>query len=243
MSMDPNRWLKTLPNVKMEDEKTSSSLDADKWMNTIPKKNTNNRFKIYSIVMTFFIVGLVLVPTIKNKTRNLQKEINSLQSSINNLKLDLHQSYLDHEVITSPENISRLAKEHLGTEYKNYNISQIKHITEKPLIQNQTKIIDKDENTLKKVTKQTGKKIKLKVAKKIEQKKVELRKLQELYHTPEKLPQEIKQQVAKKITKTKNDIKELYNNPKESVTVGRAQRWAAIQVVKAFLGIPIIPGE
>jgi len=232
--MDPNRWLKTLPNVKTEEDKTASSLDGDKWISTIPKKKTNNRLKVYSIVMTFFVVGLVLVPTIKNKSRNLQKEINNLQSSINDLKFDLHQSYLDHEVITSPENISRLAKEYLGTEYINYNKSQIKHITQK---------IEKKEVDLKKITEKKRKKIKLQVAKKIEEKKVELQKLKELYRKPEEIPKELKQQIAKKITKTKNEIKELYNNPKETITVERAQRWAVMQIVKVFLGMPIIPGE
>ena len=41
----------------------------------------------------------------------LEKVINDLQASINNLKTDLNFTTLDYEVITSPENLAKLAKE------------------------------------------------------------------------------------------------------------------------------------
>ena len=72
---------------------------------------------------------------------------------------------------------------------------------------------------------------------------MELKKLQEIYSEPEKLPEEIKIQVAKKIKNKKAEIKQLYSNPKDTINTTKIQKWAVVQVVKVFLGIPIIPGK
>ena len=88
-----------------------------------------------------------------------------------------------------------------------------------------------------------SKKIKLKIVKKIEKKKTEIMKLQQLYSQPQSLPSEIKVQVAKKIKEKKTELKKLYNSPKEIITLEKAQTWAAVQVVKVFFCIPIVPGE
>ena len=40
----------------------------------------------------FFVICLALVSVIKNKTRNLQKEINNLHASINQIEIDLHNA-------------------------------------------------------------------------------------------------------------------------------------------------------
>ena len=77
----------------------------------------------------------------------------------------------------------------------------------------------------------------------IEQKKTELKKLQEMYSEPEKLPEEIKITVAKRIENTKSDLKKLYSDPKGSIMSAKTQKWVVMQVVKVFLGIPIIPGK
>ena len=67
--------------------------------------------------------------------------------------------------------------------------------------------------------------------------------MEELYKNPKKIPTEVKSKIAMKIEKTKNQLKELYNSPGEIITEDKVQRWAAIQVFKAFLGIPVIPGK
>ena len=232
--MDHSKWTDTLPNSNKSVKNESYSLDPNRWTSTIPQKKTNNHIKKYSLTLAVFIFGLVVVSTTKNVTRSLEKEIGSLQASVNKLSFDLHQSSLDYEVITSPENISRLAKEYLETELVSYKKNQIKNLDEE------------SKNLIKSEKKKKNKKfpkVKAEISKRIEQKRVELAKLEELYSKPEKLPNELKLQLANKINKTKTDLKKLYTNPKESINIKKIQQWGAVQVVKAFLGIPIIPGK
>ena len=189
-----------------------------------------------------FVVGLIFVSVIKNETRNLQKEINNLQTSINVLKDNLHNATLDHQFITSPENISLLANEYLENDFIHYKKSQIIELNNKIKT---FSISKKDNDVLNqgKSKKNLSDKLRLEVAKKIEKKRVELKKLKEIYSRPEKLPGEIKVKVAQKVQKTKTDLKNLYSDPKDAVDSKKIQRWAVIQVVKAFFGMPIIPGK
>ena len=39
------------------------------------------------------------------------------------------------------------------------------------------------------------------------------------------------------------EINQLVNQPEQIITAKRLQKWAGIQVVKVFLGMPIIPGK
>jgi len=223
-----NKWISSLPKINNKFDEKANQLDNYRWENTIAKKNTKKNtygsVKKYSSIAILFVCGLLLVSAVKNETRNLQKEINNLKASINLIEFNLDQATLDNEVITSPENISQLAKEYLDTDFIFYNKSQIKSLSKKD-----------DENAI------TG--IKSKVAKKIKEKKNELKKLQALYSKPEKIPEEIKTTVAKKIEEKKAELKNLYKSPKDAITHKKAQKWAAIQVVKVFLGIPIVPGK
>ena len=123
--IDSNRWLDTLPNKKINFDQEYHRINSEKLINTFPKKDTNSVMKKYSVLTILFVAGLILVSIIKNETRELQREINNLKASIRILSLDLHQETLDHEVITSPENISNLAKEYLEYDLNYYKISQI----------------------------------------------------------------------------------------------------------------------
>ena len=129
------RWIGTLPVIKNKDsDHNTFSTNPNKWTDTIPtipKQKTKNGIKKFSLTLVLFVIGLILVSTIKNKTRNLQKEINDLQASISDLETDLHKATLDYEVITSPENISQLAEKYLETELVYYKKSQIKKLHEK----------------------------------------------------------------------------------------------------------------
>jgi len=247
MSTDPNRWIKTLPFSNATSNQEKYKLDASKWVNTLPKKDDDililsntihstsktNSGKKYSLTVIGFVVGLILVSVIKNETRNLQKEIINLQASINTLKLGLHQNTLEYEVITSPENISRLAKEYLESGFIYYKKSQIKQLNkkEKTLV-----------NLEEKKNKVKFDKTRLIVAKKIEITKTKLRKLQELYSEPKKLPDQMRIQVANTIETKKNELEKLRSDP-YGYLKSKTRKWAGIQIVKVFLGIPIVPGR
>ena len=128
MNLNPKKWLNTLPNVNIETNQEEYKLDNQRWVDTIHKRKKDNSIQKYSLVTILFVVGLIFVSVIKNETRNLQKEIDKLEATINIIKFDLHQTTLDHEVITSPENISRLAKEYLESDLVFYKKSQIKQM-------------------------------------------------------------------------------------------------------------------
>jgi len=85
--------------------------------------------------------------------------------------------------------------------------------------------------------------MKLVIKKKIEKKKTEIRKLQELYSKPESIPGEVKTQIASKIKEKKIELKNLYSSPKKIITLEKTWKWATVQIAKLFLGIPIVPGK
>jgi len=243
MKINSNKWIKTLAMVKSNsDNEDKYNLNSEKWIDTLPRENPRekrfNPIKNYSITAILFVCGLMFVSVIKNETRDLQKNINIFQKSINNLKVDLHQETLDHEIITSPENLALLAEEHLELNFTSYKKSQIKELKyEKAYIKKENK------NNIKNSDKKLTAVLKENIAKKIKKKKVELEKLKEIYSNPKEIPDEIKMTLAKRIEKKKMEIYHLYKNPSESITMEKAQRWALFQVAKLFLGIPIVPGK
>ena len=225
--INSEQWRKTVPGANLEKDSRDYNLDPEKWLNTLPKKNKKSFSKNFSITLVIFIVGLIFVSVIKNKTRSLQKEINDLQASISSLKIDLHLSTLDYEVITSPENLSKLAKKHLEFEMSPYKKSQIKNLYgEKNLFSKKKEIKNTNESSI----------AKFEIAKKI-------KKIKKFYSEPEKIPEEVKVTVAIKFEEKKEALKKAYHNPKETITMEKIQRWGAFQIVKAFLGIPVIPGK
>ena len=249
MSVDPNRWINTIPFISAKFNKEKYKLDPSKWINTLPKEENNililsntinsnpksNSSKKYSLTIIGFVIGLILVSVFKNETKNLEKEISNLLASINTLKIDLHQATLDHEVITSPENISRLAKKYLESDLASYKKSQIKLLNKKEEIS-----IKPEKTEFDKSLQKTAK------DKKSKAKKTELVKLQELYSKPEEIPKELRVQVVRKIkTKRKelNELKRIYSEPESIFKSKKIQKWAGFQVVKVFLGMPIIPGK
>jgi len=245
--INKDKWISSLPKINTELSQTINQLNHDKWINTIPKKNTYNSvkkysLKKYSLMTTLFICGLLFVSAVKNETRNLQKEINNLKASINVIKSNLHQTILDNEVITSPENISLLAKEYLNIDLVSYKKSQIKKLNRENETFTQVNKIKK-EKTNKKRFKNLQVNIKTQVAKRIEKKKTEIRKVQELYSNPQSIPDEIKTKVALTIEEKKVELKNMYSKPKDIFTLERVGRWSVIQVVKLFFGMPIMPGR
>ena len=49
--------------------------------------------------------------------------------------------------------------------------------------------------------------------------------------------------VAKQIKKKKSELKGIYDSPKDSLSLKKVGTWSVVQVVKVFLGIPIVPGR
>ena len=243
--INQDKWIDSLPKTNIKFNEDPNQLDHYRWVNTIPKKKTYNAVRKYSAIRKYsavrkysfmavlFVCGLLFVSVVKNETRNLEKVINSLRASNNVIKFNLDQAILDNEVIISPENISRLAKEYLDTDFISYKQSQIRQLNG-----NKTTIAK-----LKKENNNLSKKIKLRITKRIKIKKTEMIKLQELYYNPKSIPKEIKAQVAIQIEEKKNEIRNIYSAPKDIFTLVRVGRWSMIQVVKLFLGMPIIPGR
>jgi len=236
--INKDKWLNSLPNVNKKQDQELLQIDNNKWLNTIPKNNTFNSVKKYSFLTIIFVCGLIFVSIVKNQTRNLEKEISYLKASISLIEFNLNQANLDYQVITSPENISKLAKEYLNGDLVYYKKSQIKNLSKNDIILKEKK---KKNNT--KILSSLPDNVKKQVVTKIQKKKKEIAKLQELYNDPKSIPEEVKTKVAKQIEKKKFELKNLYESPKEVVTLKRVGKWGVVQVVKVVLGMPIIPGR
>ena len=236
------KWIHTLPQQNIKSSESKEQLDYYRWTKTISKKNNYNSAKMYSAVAFLFIFGLFFVSVVKNQTRNLEKEINFLKTEISGIEFNLNQSLLDNEVITSPANISRLAKEYLGTDLVFYKKKQI--INSENHSETIAKITSLNKkNMYKKKVKKLSGNVKYKVAKKIEDKKAEIKKLQELYNNPKSIPREIRTEVGRQIKEKKSTLKTLYDTPNKIFSAERIGRWTIVQVAKVFLGMPVIPGR
>ena len=64
-----------------------------------------------------------------------------------------------------------------------------------------------------------------------------------MYNDPRSIPDEVKTKVAKQIEKKKFELKNLYESPKEVITMQSIGKWSLVQVVKLALGMPVIPGR
>ena len=229
--INSDQWKNTLPGANVDNNSKNYDLDPKKWLNTLPKNNKKSLAKSFSITLAIFFIGLIFVSVIKNKTRSLEKEINDLQASINNLKIDLNLTTLDYEVITSPENLAAMAREHLEFELRSYKKSQIRNLKSQEKLMSKANVIESQSLALM---------AKSKIKKKY---KKNVKKMKELYNEPETIPTELKMGVTNKIKRKKENIKKIYQDPKEFLTKEKLQRWGTIQIVKAFLGIPIVPGK
>ena len=208
------------------------NFNSDLVISATPIKSKKYTLENYSLIVVLFIVALMIVSVIKNETRNLQKEINVFKNSINNLKVDLHQESLDYEIITSPENLTILAKEYLEVNLVPYKRPQIQELKK-------AKAYIKKENKNKNLKTE----IKENVFKTIKKRKVELAKLKKIYSNPKDIPTEMRLVLGRKIETKKNEIKRFYENPKGTIGKEKLKKWLIVQVAKLFVGIPIVPGK
>ena len=247
--INQHKWIKSLPKTNIKFNEEENQADHSRWLNTIPQKNTynstaNSTAWKYSLGAVLFVCGLLFVSALKNETRNLEKEIVNLRASNKVIKFNLDQAILDNEVITSPENISRLAKEYLNTDLIPYKKPQLRQLYGDAEIIGK---LNKNNNILtaklNKKNNYLSTKIKLVIKEKIEKKKTEIRKLQDLYSKPKSIPAEVKTQIASKIKEKKIELKNFYSSPKITITSEKARNWVVIQVAKLFLGMPFVPGK
>ena len=236
--INQDKWLDSISKTIIKFNEEENQVDHYRWVNTIPKKNTYNSVKKYSLITIMFVCGLLFVSFVKNQTRNLEKEINYLKASISLIEFNLSQAILDNEVITSPENISKLAKEYLNGDLTFYKKSQIKNLNS-----NNQSLEERNIKNKRKILNNFPENVKNQITMKIKKKKEEIKKLQELYNDPKSIPGEIKTKVAKQIQEKKFELKSLYKSPKDTITLGRVGKWGMVQVVKVVLGMPIIPGR
>ena len=179
---------------------------------------------------------MLFVSIVKNETRDLEKEISNLEASIGSLKFDFDQETLDYEVLNSPENIANLAKEYLDDNFVTYTKSQI--IEPNKGIDFSVKI-NESIKTEQNVSLKNN--VKSKVIKNLNKKKSDIKKIKSFYDNPRSIPTKVKSKVSKKIEYAKLDLKNLYSSPQEVITLEKAKKWGAFQIVKAFLGIPFNP--
>jgi hypothetical protein len=228
--INSDKWIKTLTKTNTTNQ-DKYELDSQVWINTIPNQNPKKSFLKYSFVSILFITSLTLVMFVKNETRNLEKDLINLKASINKLKFNVHYGVLDYNVLSSPENISILAKQHLDLNLINYKKLQIQKIGEK---EKKLTLLKDNNNYTDNVRKHLVKTYYLK--------KNKIEEIKDVYTKPKELSYYIKSKTKEKIKNSKEQLKAVYDNP-DILISKKAQRWAAFQVVKAFLGIPVLPGR
>ncbi len=85
------------------------------------------------IVIILFIVifGTVCVSYIKNKTRDIEKEILKLNQEQADLLEKLRNEKLENNYLASPERVKKLAKLHLSPDYIEMDKNNFRYFNEK----------------------------------------------------------------------------------------------------------------
>ena len=83
------------------------------------------------IILFIVIFGTVCVSYIKNKTRDVEKEILKLKEEQENLVEKLKNEKLENNYLTSPERVKKLAKLHLSPDYIEMDKNNFRYLNEK----------------------------------------------------------------------------------------------------------------
>jgi hypothetical protein len=165
------------------------------------------------LILITLISGLIFTSLVKNKTRLLEKDLLYLDNEINSLISILSEANLDFQYLTTPNNVSFLAKNFLDENFVYYKKSQIKESikAEKDLV-----ILKKltNDNAFKQSSREKSVNKKSNIAKRIDNSQL---------------------LIAKRIDKKEP------KRSKKIVSSKKVQQWAGIQIIKALLGIPTIP--
>ena len=84
--------------------------------------------KKYIFLIIFFIFGAFSISTIKNATRDIEKEIKNVNEKIGDLNSEIYESKLDYNFLSSPENILTLYENNFDQELTFYNAKQFLYI-------------------------------------------------------------------------------------------------------------------
>ena len=86
--------------------------------------------KKISIVLFIIIFGTICVSYIKNKTRDLEKEILKLKQEQTDLVEKLKNEKLENNYLSAPERVKKLAKIHLSQDYIEMDKTNFKYLNE-----------------------------------------------------------------------------------------------------------------
>ncbi|MEY3825118.1 MAG: hypothetical protein RLZZ13_1093 [Pseudomonadota bacterium] len=84
-----------------------------------------------AIILFIVIFGTVCVSYIKNKTRDVEKEILKLKEEQENLVEKLKNEKLENNYLASPERVKKLAKLHLSQDYIEMDKNNFRYLNEK----------------------------------------------------------------------------------------------------------------
>ena len=83
------------------------------------------------IVVSIIVFGTIFVSYIKNKTRDLEKEILKLKQEQSELVEKLKNEKLENNYLAAPERVKKLAKIHLSPDYIEMDKTNFKYLNEK----------------------------------------------------------------------------------------------------------------
>jgi len=87
--------------------------------------------KNISIIVFIVVFGTICVSYIKNKTRDLEKEILKLKQDQLELTEKLKNEKLENNYLSAPERVKKLAKLHLSQDYIEMDKTNFKYLNEK----------------------------------------------------------------------------------------------------------------
>tara|TARA_B100000780_G_C20921399_1_gene367070 strand:- start:131 stop:454 length:324 start_codon:yes stop_codon:yes gene_type:complete len=77
------------------------------------------------IIIIIYISFFITIPIIKNKSRLIEKKIQSFESEIFILEKKLLEANIEFEYLTSPAILSSKIEKNFNKKYRNLNLSQI----------------------------------------------------------------------------------------------------------------------
>lgn len=83
------------------------------------------------ILVSIIVFGTICVSYIKNKTRDLEKEILKLKQEQSDLVEKLKNEKLENNYLAAPERVKKLAKIHLSPDYIEMDKTNFKYLNEK----------------------------------------------------------------------------------------------------------------